>query len=231
MSRWGSKFRWWRIWFPDFGFFNFSVCLLRGVRSVAASVVCFVIVLWLNLSGLRCSESGLLLRHCAFWQSLCCKLLLKHQRSRVMISVNTHEKEEWIKSPFYSEVCVNSLEMCESEGLQKASRGRLLRVKIENLTKKPDRFLFDPQQMKSSLFQHIFFILFLHDQRKTHIYRHLDKYSFKIIPMSCSLLICAAAALQVSYHYHFTECTCTHAHTLPVSHKFPAANWLRTETK
>lgn len=49
---------------------------------------------WLNLSGLRCPESGLLLRHCAFWQSLCCKSLSKHQRSRVMISVNTHEEGE-----------------------------------------------------------------------------------------------------------------------------------------
>lgn len=43
------------------------------------------------------------------------------------------------KSLFYSGVCVNSLEMCESEGLQKASRGRLLHVEIQNLTKKPNR--------------------------------------------------------------------------------------------
>lgn len=96
VSRWGANSGDGESDF-QFGFFNFSVFILRGVRSLTAIVVCFVVVLWLNLSGLRCPESRLLLRRCAFWQSLCCKLLLKHQRSRVMISVNTHEEEEQIK--------------------------------------------------------------------------------------------------------------------------------------
>lgn len=73
------------------------------------------------------------------------------------------------KSLFHSKECVNSLEVCESEGLQKASRGTLLHVKTENQTKNKTavNFLFDPQQIH--LFQQIWslFILFLLDQRKT----------------------------------------------------------------
>lgn len=90
MSRWGAN--------SDGGESDFQSSLslisqcFSFVLSGASRRLLFVLLL-LNLSGLRCPESGLLVRHCAFWQSLCCKLLSKHQRSGLMISVSTHEKE------------------------------------------------------------------------------------------------------------------------------------------
>lgn len=72
----------------------FSAFSLPDRERLAASVVCFLDVWSSKSSGWHRPESGMRLRHCALWQSLCCKLLSEHQRSGVMISVNTHGEEE-----------------------------------------------------------------------------------------------------------------------------------------
>lgn len=56
---------------------------------------CFDIeLLALGLLWIGCPEAavGMLLRHCALWQSGCRRLLSKHQHSSVMISVKTKNK-------------------------------------------------------------------------------------------------------------------------------------------
>lgn len=102
-----SKFRWWRILFPgvqDLWFLCFFPCCWSDFSLLFLFYQhCFNIeLLALGLRWIGCPESavGMLLRHCALWQSGCRRLLLKHQHSSVMISVTKKEREHLIKVCF-----------------------------------------------------------------------------------------------------------------------------------
>lgn len=107
-----SKFRWWRILYP--GVHDFPLLLVQKCVWFQSNVFILPSLIrlyrtlgfgFLRWTGCPESAVGMLSRHCALWQSGCCRLLLKQQHSSVMISVKRKEwKRTFNKSLFYSKV-------------------------------------------------------------------------------------------------------------------------------
>lgn len=106
-----SKFRWWRILYPgvhDFPLLVQKCVWFQSNVFILPSLIRLYRTLgfgFLRWTGCPESAVGMLSRHCALWQSGCCRLLLKQQHSSVMISVKRNEwKRTFNKSLFYSKV-------------------------------------------------------------------------------------------------------------------------------